>query len=347
MGAVRHRQLIQGLAMFVALDMAVGVVALSARRDGRHNVRTTLVAGSVGIPINDRTGTGILAGARLKKRGGLKNVAGSGRSLEAAPVTGTSATSATTGPPATSPGETATSTTGPKMSVTPAPPRSSPQGTTATTRAPASAPTTGPGATSSTIATTRPPATATTRPAGATPTTTQPPAAGGSRPEVTLTDPAGDTNVDGTSNTINEPRADIVRAGAAFRSGFLAFAMQVQQPVDPRTDERWAGDATFALFSVDTNGDGTPDFDIQYSVFEGELGGVVTKPGSADALCDIEGGYGPEGYSAIVDPACLGNPASVTFRAALYYDTNPKDDNADVASDVSPNGGMSFPITKP
>jgi hypothetical protein len=336
----------QVLAMFVALDMAVGVVALSARRDGRDRVRTTLVAGSVGIPINDRTGTGVLAGANLKKRRGLKNVAGSSRSVEAAPITGTSATSTSTGPRPTSPGATATSTTGPKMDVR-ATPGSSPQGTTATTRAPASALTTGPGATSSTTVTTRPSATATTGPARATPTTAQPPATGGPRHEVTLTDPVGDTNVDGTKKAIQEPRADIVRAGAAFRSGFLALAMQVQQPVDPRTDERWAGDATFALFSVDTTGDGTPDFDIQYSVSEGDLGGVVTKPASTDVLCEIEGAYGPEGYSAIVDPACLGNPASITFRVALYYDTNPKDDNADVASDVAPNGGMSFPITKP
>jgi hypothetical protein len=162
-----------------------------------------------------------------------------------------------------------------------------------------------------------------------------------------LTDPVGDTNVDGTTNSIEEPRADIVRAGAAYRAGFLAFVMQVQQPVDPRPDERWAGDWTYAVWSVDTNGDGKPEFDVQYALIDGQLGGGVTPPNSTDVLCDIESAYGPEGYSAIVDPACLGNPPSITFRLTMYYDTNPKDDNADVAADVAPNGGMSFPITKP
>jgi hypothetical protein len=165
---------------------------------------------------------------------------------------------------------------------------------------------------------------------------------------VALTDPAGDTFVDGSQKAIAEPRADIVRATAAYRPGVLGFVMQLQQPVDPRTDERWAGDATFALWSVDTNGDGQPDFEIQYYVVDGELGGVVSAPGSTDTLCDIEAAYHPQGaYSAFVDPACLGNPASFSYRVTMYYDTNPKDDNADVASDVAPNGGMSFPVARP
>ena len=162
-----------------------------------------------------------------------------------------------------------------------------------------------------------------------------------------MTDPVGDTNVDGTKNSIKEPRADIVRAGAGYRQGFLVFVMQVQQPVDPRTDAQWAGEATFALWSVDTNGDGTPEFEIQYYVVDGQLGGAVSRPSSTDVLCGVEAGYGSDGYSVIVDPACLGNPASTAFRVTLYYDTNPKDANADVATDVAPSGGMSFPVARP
>jgi hypothetical protein len=169
--------------------------------------------------------------------------------------------------------------------------------------------------------------------------------AGGS--EVVVDDPAGDTVVDGTQKAIKEPRGDILRAGAAYRAGFIAFVMQVQQSVDPRTDERWAGDWTYAVWSVDTNGDGAPDYDIQYYFLDGQLGGAVARPNSTDLLCDIESAYGPDGYTAIVDPACLGNPASFSYRLTMYYDLNPKDDNADVAADVAPNGGMSFPVSRP
>jgi uncharacterized protein RhaS with RHS repeats len=123
--------------------------------------------------------------------------------------------------------------------------------------------------------------------------------------------------------------------------------MQVQQPTDPRQDKRWAGDSTFAMWAVDTNGNGVPDFEIQYSFDGTGLGGSVSRPGdeSAPSVCKVSAAtYGPDGYSVTVDPACLGNPASFSYRATIYYDTNPKDDNADVVSDVAPNGGMSFPV---
>ena len=126
--------------------------------------------------------------------------------------------------------------------------------------------------------------------------------------------------------------------------------MQVQTPSDPRTDERWAGDSTFISWSVDTNGDGTPDFDVQYYVDEGELGGVVSRPAGdePEVLCEAStAGYGPDGYSLTVPSSCLGDPASFSYRINIYYDTNPKDENADVAADVTPNGGLSFPVTRP
>ncbi len=321
------------------------------------------MAGSASIPLHDETGTGILAGANPKKRRAMKDGSAPGVSLEAAPVTGTSVTTAATAPAtpttaapltSTSMGNRAATGTGnPTSGGAPAAGQSPgttiattrAPGTTATTRAPGTPATTTSGpAGSSTTATTRP--AAPTAPA-ATTATTQPPAPGPAGSQVSLDDAAGDTFVDGTQKPLKEPRADIVRAGAGYRGGFLAFVMQVQQMVDPRTDERWAGEATFAMWSVDTNGDGTPDYEIQYYVLDGQLNGVVSKPTSPDVLCAIEGGYGPEGYSAIVDPACLGNPASITFRGTMLYDTNPKDADADVASDVTPNGGMSFPIAKP
>jgi hypothetical protein len=167
---------------------------------------------------------------------------------------------------------------------------------------------------------------------------------------VKVDDPAGDTVVDGKKDPIAEGRADIARAGVLYEHDKINFAVRVQQPTDPRNDERWAGDATFHAWSVDVNADGAPDYEIQYFVDDGALGGTVSrseKDGS-DIVCKVSApGYGSTGYWFAVDPACLGNPASVSFRVTTYYDTNPKDDNADVASDVAPNGGLSFPVPRP
>ncbi|HYT38719.1 MAG TPA: hypothetical protein VEN99_04370 [Acidimicrobiia bacterium] len=165
-----------------------------------------------------------------------------------------------------------------------------------------------------------------------------------------MADPAGDTFVDGTNDPITESRADIVRTAAGYGPGGITFTMQVQTPGDPRQDKKWSSASTFVDWAVDTNGDGQPDYEIQYSLDAGTLGGDVSRPGdeTGATLCNVSAAtYGADGYSITVDPACLGNPGSFSYRTTMYYDTNPKDDNADVASDVAPNGGMSFPIARP
>jgi hypothetical protein len=162
-------------------------------------------------------------------------------------------------------------------------------------------------------------------------------------------DPAGDAVVDGTQDPIKEGRVDIVRTRAVYEPGRITFTVQVDEPSDPSTDERWASDSTFANWEVDTNGDGQADFEVQYYIDEGTYGGVVSKPGAAEPeiACEVEtADYGPEGYSITVPASCLGDPASLQYRVTMFYDTDPKDENADVGSDVAPNGGMSFPISR-
>ena len=184
-------------------------------------------------------------------------------------------------------------------------------------------------------------------PAAATGTAAATPDAG--RPGV-LSDPAGDTFVDGSQKPVSESRADIVKAGAAYGPGGITFAMQVQRPTDPRTDERWAADSTYAQWSLDTNGDSAPDFEVQYFfVDEENLGGSVSRPSQeGEPVCEATAvAYSDDAYALTVDPACLGNPASFSFRATMFYDTNPADEDADVISDLAPNGGWSFPVARP
>jgi hypothetical protein len=167
-----------------------------------------------------------------------------------------------------------------------------------------------------------------------------------------VTDPSGDTFIDGTQTPINEPRADIVKAAAAYESGGLfSFAVELQKAEDPRTDPDWSSDATFVAFDVDTTGDGRPDFEIQYSYGSSGFAGEVVHPGDADstpAVCDAAGaGFSAPAYWVTVKASCLGNPSSFSFRVTTYFDVNPKDDNGNVVSDVAPDGGMSFPIARP
>jgi len=324
-GAVRHRQLIFWLSLVVALEMAVGVVALAVRtEDGRAH--SALFAGSV--PLRSRN-DGVLAG------GGFNNRRGSSGSPTTR-ATGAPATVVTSAPAQTP-------TTGGAAVTTPT---TAAPGTTATTqRMPGTTATTRPAPASTSPSSGRPGTTA----APPATTATSGPAATGSKGHSNVqTDPAGDTVVDGTHDPIKEGRADIVRAAAAYEPGKISLAMQVAQPTDPRTDPKWAGDSTFATWSLDTNGDGTPDFDIQYYFDGGEFGGTVSRPGSEGVVCDADSaGYSPDGYWLTVASSCLGNPASISFRVTMFYDTNPKDPNADVASDVTPNGGLSFPVTRP
>ena len=336
MGAVRHRQLIQGLSFLVAMNLAVGIVALAVRSDDRRE-RRTLAAGSVAIPI-DPDNTGILAGGSFSNRRGSGSTSAPTSAQQPSSTTNTTAfatpgtaASPTTGRPAATTGSSGPAPTSPVTPTTQRPPGTSPPSTAATTS------TTG-RATSTTKA---PPAT----------TATSGPAAGGGQPGASsLTDPAGDTTVDGTSDPIKEGRADIVRAGAYYTSNQIILAMQLAQPTDPRTDSHWTGDSTFASWSLDTNGDGKSDYDVQFFFDEGQIGGTVSRPGSngPDVLCDVtQAAYNADGYGVTVDPSCVGNPASFTYRLEMNYDTNPKDENADVAFDATPNGGWSFPVARP
>jgi hypothetical protein len=321
-GPVRQRQLIRLSSVLVALNLAAGLTVVYAHATGAadRQPRARVVAGAP-----PATGTATTAGSAGASGGALAAGHFSNRRGSDTTSSTTAAGPGPTSPAATAPAPAVTGSSAPVVTT-------GPPATTATTR--------GPGA-----------ATPTTSPDETTTTAGKTPAAGSTPGSGEVTDPAGDTFVDGTSKRVTEARADIVAAGAAFGPGGVTFTVQVRQPDDPRTDPKWSSDATFITFDVDTTGDGKPDFEVQYGYDGTQFTGQVTHPGDDDsvpALCNATtAGYGAAGYSVTIDPACLGNPTSLAFRVTTYYDTNPKDDNADVASDVAPDGGMSFPVTRP
>lgn len=324
MGAIRHRELIRVLSVVVALDMTIGVVALAVR-SGDRSEYTTQYAGSTGIPLDTKNGS-VLAGGSFNSRRNSGN-----SSATAAP-----ATSATTAPVA------------PPTSAAPTP-TSGPAAITPSTAAPTTATTRKPPATTATTRAAGGSTSSTGRPVAAPPVTTATGPNGAVKNGGKLGDPAGDTFVDGTQDPIKEGRADIVRSRAVYEPDRITFVVQVDEPSDPSKDERWASDSTFAKWEIDTNGDGTADFDVQYYIDQGTYGGAVSKLGAAEPeiVCEVgTATYGPEGYSVTIPAHCLGDPASFQYRATMYYDTNPKDENADVVSDVAPNGGLSIPISR-
>ena len=163
---------------------------------------------------------------------------------------------------------------------------------------------------------------------------------------MSLPDPAGDTADDTSRKPVAEARADIVGADAGYGPGGIRFAMQVAQPTDPRSDVRWMADGTYAMWAVDTDGDSAADYEIQYFNDDGELTGSVSRPGQYGAqVCGVSTAtYDTHGYEVTVDPACLGRPASFTYRAQMLYDTNPSDDDSTVAADTAPDTGWSEPV---
>ena len=334
MGPVRHRRLINFLSMAVALQLAVSLVALATRAG--HDIGPRSPAG---LSAEASQNGSILAGGTFTKRRGSKSPAGRAATATTSPVT-TASAPAPGGTPADHPGTTTPSTQGPPTqgppTEGPSTTRPAPESTTTTAR---------PSGATRTTSGTAPASTRNSAPAAAPGTAAADTGRAGS-----LSDPAGDTFVDGSQKPVRDSRADIVKAGAAYGPGGITFVMQVQRPTDPRTDERWAADSTYAQWSLDTNGDSAPDFEVQYFVVDEEnLGGSVSRPSQdGEPVCEATAVvYRDDSYALTVDPACLGNPASFSYRATIFYDTNPADENADVISDVAPDGGWSFPVARP
>jgi hypothetical protein len=163
-----------------------------------------------------------------------------------------------------------------------------------------------------------------------------------------IEDATGDTVLDDGGPPQANARADIVQSRVANTTKAIGLAVKVAEPVDPTRDPNWASPMTFVEWSVDTTGDGQPDFEIQYFVEGGKLIGGVYKAGNTagQPACEAEAGYTSDSYLVGVDPGCLGSPASLSYRASIYYGTDPKNENADVVTDVSPDGAMSGQVPR-
>lgn len=141
----------------------------------------------------------------------------------------------------------------------------------------------------------------------------------------------------------DNPRADITDASVEFAPGWIRMKVQVKNPTDPVKDPAWS-DQSDAEWALDTNNDGRPDFSAEFATDNGELYGAVfdmNKP-EDKSLCDADSAsFSPqEGYTLVIDPKCIGNPKSLGYSVAVFFHTDPKNENAPMASDRVPDEGF-------
>jgi len=158
-----------------------------------------------------------------------------------------------------------------------------------------------------------------------------------------VADNVGDAVDLATSGLTGSDRADITGASVEWAGGWIRMKVQVKNPTDPLKDPAWS-DKSDAEWSLDTNGDGKEDYTVEFATDKGELYGAVfdaTKPDDK-SKCDADSAsYSPQdGYTLVIDPACIGNPTTLGYAVAMFFDTNPKDDKDPMATDRVPDQGF-------
>ena len=131
----------------------------------------------------------------------------------------------------------------------------------------------------------------------------------------------------------------------------IVLTFKTQEAPDPATDPHWASPNTFVSWQVDSTGDGKVDDLIRYSLDRdaaGRIAGELTHwsgPGQPAKHCDVPATYDPTtGYTLTIQPSCMGNPAAISYRVQLTYDTNPSGTKPPLAFDVVPDQGLAGPV---
>jgi hypothetical protein len=166
-----------------------------------------------------------------------------------------------------------------------------------------------------------------------------------------LTDPVGDVINRDSNVKLPSARTDIVSAAVDSGAQGIVLSFRTQEQGDPATDANWASPNTFVSWQIDSNGDGKVDDLVRYSADRATPGGIAADlthwsgPGAPAKHCDATGTFGAAtGYTLTVDPACLGNPASISYRVQLTYDTSPGAAKPPLAFDVAPDQGLAGPV---
>jgi LPXTG-motif cell wall-anchored protein len=155
-----------------------------------------------------------------------------------------------------------------------------------------------------------------------------------------VVDGVGDVINTLTSSLFDSPAADITQASVEYAPGWIRMKVQLQRAVNPLRDSAWS-DQSYVEWALDTTGDGEADYTVEFSTEDGELYGAVFDARDPDAksTCDADSASysAEEGYTLVLDPACIGSPAKLGYAVAMFLDTNPADDTAPLTADRLPD----------
>lgn len=166
-----------------------------------------------------------------------------------------------------------------------------------------------------------------------------------------VTDGLTDVVNTATAGLFEQPRADITSASVEYAPGWIRMKVQTQAPINPLTDKAWS-DRSDAEWVLDTNGDGNPDYSVEFATAAGELYGAVFDIAKPDdpSICDADSAsFSPEdGYTLVIDPECIGKPKTLGYAVAVFMDVNPDDqsENPPMATDRVPDQGFQ-PVNAP
>ena len=166
-----------------------------------------------------------------------------------------------------------------------------------------------------------------------------------------LTDPVGDVINRDTNDKLQSPPTDIVSTTVESGAQGIVLTFKTQEAADPITSAHWASPNTFVSWQIDSTGDGKVDDLVRFSLdrdIAGRILGEVTHfsgPGQPAKHCDVPATFNPTtGYTLTIQPSCMANPAAISYRVLLTYDTNPGGTKPPLAFDVVPDQGLAGPV---
>lgn len=146
-----------------------------------------------------------------------------------------------------------------------------------------------------------------------------------------FTTPTGDTSPS------DYPKADIKTICGVGNANTISVSLQVVQPTNPSTDPNWMG-VTGIIFGLDTNRDGTEDFEAYFTY----SGAEVRDTNSNSTQCDATKNYDGTTYSLSFPASCINSPTSFNINGFFAYDSDPADVNAPIYTDLT---DMNGPVT--